>query len=470
MKSVLIAVALLAACRGSKAHRAKDDAGPRGSASAVSARPVVPKLPRTEDGATALRRLDREIELAADSVPASIARHLERASITGQLDDYTQALAGSEMLVKSSPDAEETWRLRVMALLRVHRFADARVALKKLATFVHPSKLVEHEITLVEASGDTERALAMRAELAKQAPNAQNLTVWAAALAQAGRADEAIAIIPKAAAAVRDNPTPLIAWLLFQWGRCYELKGELATAREFFAAAHERLPGYLEATTHLAQTMIATGDRAGASRLVDEALGAPLATSGEDGPTAMSKDGGAPARSSDGGPTTASSDSGTPARSSDRGPMAASSDSGTPATSRDGRAHANHRHPELLALAAELDHPELADEARAEWERYVAALPLAFSDHAARFYLKRDPARALELARLNHENRDTPEARALVVEAALAAGDPKAACAVVEPLVKTGTHAQRFLAWQALSRCGREADAERLGRELGIVH
>jgi tetratricopeptide (TPR) repeat protein len=236
------------------------------------------------------------------------------------------------------------------------------------------------------------------------------------ALAQAGRADEAIALIPKGAAAVRDNPTQLIAWLLFQWGRCYELKGELATARDFFAAAHERLPGYMEATTHLAQTMIATGDRAGAARLVDEALG------------------------------------------------------GTTATSSDGGAPASHRHPELLALAAELGHPELAEEARTEWERYVAALPLAFSDHAARFYLKRDPARALELARVNHANRDTPEARALVVEAALAAGDTKAACAVVEPLIKAGTHAQRFLAWQALSRCGRAADAERLGRDLGIVH
>src|SRR5690606_29189626 len=125
---------------------------------------------------------------------------------------------------------------------------------------------------LAEAAGDAERALAMRAELATKYPNPMHLTAWAVALAQVGRSDEAIAIIAKAAAAVRDNPPQLIAWLLFQWGRIYELHGEPATAREFFAASHARLPGYVEATTHLAQAMITTGDTAAAKRLVHEAL------------------------------------------------------------------------------------------------------------------------------------------------------------------------------------------------------
>jgi hypothetical protein len=102
----------------------------------------------------------------------------------------------------------------------------------------------------------------------------------------------------------------------------------------------------------------------------------------------------------------------------------------------------------------------------------VTALPLAFSDHAARFYLGvgRDPKRALELARINHKNRDTLDARALVVQAALAAGDTSAACAVVDPLISSGARTQRFIAWQALSRCGRTVDADVIARALGIVH
>jgi tetratricopeptide (TPR) repeat protein len=405
MKHIVVAVALLAACRGGKAPSRKD-AGPQGSASVVS---VVPKLPRTEDGVKELAMIDRRIANAADDLRSSIPLRLQRASIRGRLEDYQQALVDSGALVTQAPGEEVAWRLRVEAAMHVHQFATAREAMKELAKHIDPSFLVEYEIGLADATGDVEKAIAGREQQAKDMPSATTLTLLAATLAQAGRTDEAIAMIPKAAAAVRDNPPHLIAWLLFQWGRCYELKGELAAAREFFAASHARLPGYLEATTHLADTMMKTGDTAGAKKLVDDALAA---------------------------------------------------DKSAGVTS----------HPALLELAASLGHPELLATARSEWERYVAALPLAFCDHAARFYLGvgKNPSRALELARMNLANRDTRDARALVVEAALAAGDTAAACAAVDPLVSAGTRAQRFMAWRALSQCGRTGDADRLGRELGI--
>lgn len=401
MKCLLVAALLLAACRGGKAPSRKD-AGRDGPAFRVS---VIPALPQTEDGAAEQRAIDRRIEIHEDDLAASIALRLERAAIRGRLEDYERAVADSAAFVAKSPRDERAWRLRIDALMRVHEFAAARDALEHLTPLVHASHLVQYEVALDEATGGPERTVARREQIAKQGPNPTRLTVWAVVLAQTGRIDEAVAIIPEAAATVRGNPPQLIAWLLFQWGRIYELKGELATAREFFAAAHARLPGYVEATTHLAQTMIASGDTAGAKKLVDDALVA-------------------------------------------------------------------DRHPELLALAVQLGHRELAEEARSGWERYVAARPLAFADHAARFYLGigKNPGRALELARINHGNRDTPEARTLVVAAALAAGDAAAACAVVDPLVSVGTHAHRFIAWQALSRCGRAADADRLAGELGITH
>lgn len=395
MKHLVVAIALLAACRGGKSQR--KDADPPRSASVVS---VVPKLPITEDGVAELRRLDASIERAR-SLAEGVQLRLERAAIRGELDDYQRALADSAKLVEERPRDGAAWRLRVEALMRVHEFRGAREALDHLGTLLPPEAFLDTTVALAEATGDSERALEGRRALVEKRATPQRLTLLAISLAQAGRGDEAIALIPKAAAAVHDNPPALIAWLLFQWGRLHELNGEPAAARDLFAAAHARLPGYVEATAHLAQTLIATGDRAGAKRVIDEAL-------------------------------------------------------------------ETSRYPELLAIGAELGQPKLADEARAQWERYVAALPLAFSDHAARFYLTRDPARALALAKLNHANRDTRDARALVVEAALAAGDPKAACAVVDPLVSGGTRAQRFVAWQALSRCGRTTDAERLGAELGI--
>ena len=99
----------------------------------------------------------------------------------------------------------------------------------------------------------------------------------------------------------------------------------------------------------------------------------------------------------------------------------------------------------------------------------MTALPEAFADHAARFYLAAgaDPARALELARANLANRTTAEARALVVEAALAANQPATACEVAAALA-SGTRAQQFLAWRAFGACGRAAEAAALARRLGI--
>lgn len=124
---------------------------------------------------------------------------------------------------------------------------------------------------------------------------------------------------------------------------------------------------------------------------------------------------------------------------------------------------ADNRHPELLVLAGE------RDEARLAWERYVAALPRAFAGRAARFYLDegRDPARALALARIDHANRDTGETRSLVVEAALAAGAPAAACELA-PGLTGGTPAQRFTAWRAFMTCGRSDQAAALAARLGI--
>jgi hypothetical protein len=128
---------------------------------------------------------------------------------------------------------------------------------------------------------------------------------------------------------------------------------------------------------------------------------------------------------------------------------------------------------ELAARAHDPRAAQLLADARAGWERYLAAYPAAFGDHAARFYLGvgGDPARALALAEANLANRDTAEAAALVVDAALAAGDAARACEVAAHLIARGParRRERFSAWKAFATCGRTADADRLARELGIA-
>ena len=393
MHRTVVAVALLVGCRG---DHSKSSPPP---VEGVSPAADLPKLPMSADGTAALRELDASIDAFRRDATATsrlISALLERAGLTQHVEDYVEALERSGALVELVPENPGAWKVRITALSRVHRFSDARAALDKLKLVAEdPNDWKQLAATLDEATGHPELAAPLREETAKILVRPETLTMLAGNLALRGKLDDAIALVPKAAASAHDNPAVLYAWLYFQWGRLSEQAGQMARARDLFAEAHRRMPGYLEAVVHLAQTMTATGQDP--TRLVAEALAA-------------------------------------------------------------------NRHPELLALAGK------TAEARTEWERYLAALPLAFSDHAARFYLGpgANPARALELARSNLANRDTAEARSLVVEAALAAHDPALACAQVDPLFTAPLRSQQFVAWRAVSACGRKADADRLATTLGI--
>lgn len=396
MWRAVFAAALLLGCRSDPRGAPSRDDAPRSGSATI--RSVVPVLPRASDGAAELRVLDRQIARARTE-PHSIGPLIDwlgsRASIRGRLEDYEEAVARAADWVARAPTEPAAWTARVTTLTRVHQFAEARIALARLVPLTRdPSAWEGLAATLDEAEGRPAAATAYRERTATTWHHPANLTTWAANLAARGDIDAALALIPRAAAAVRD-PSPILqAWLLFQWGRLYEQKGELAAARQLHAAAHARLPGYVDATVHLAQAMRATGEHPGA--LVTAAL-------------------------------------------------------------------TDSAHPELLALAG-----QIAD-ARREWERYLTSFAAAFADHAARFYLGpgADAARALVLARANLANRDTHEARALVVEAALAASDPPAACEATGPLIG-GQRAHQFIAWRALSACGRAEDARQLAAVLGI--
>jgi tetratricopeptide (TPR) repeat protein len=359
-----------------------------------------------------LRELDERVALAARDtttagLAARIALALERAAVTGDLDDLQLALTLSDRQLAELPDQTETWLVRAQALGRVHRFAEAKAALAKVrAREANLGDSLDPMIaTLAEATGDLATARPIREQQARDWPRAENLVMLAGDQALAGDLDGALATMTRAHQALKFSTAIPLAWMLFQWGRLHEQRGESAAARAFYQEALARLPGYLEPRAHLAQLLIAAGDRDAAAALLDPA---------------------------------------------------------------------HDRHPELLGLAATLaataDRPARLATAKAAWERYLAALPEAFADHGARFYLGvgADPVRALALARLNLANRDTHEARALLVEAALAAGDKPAACDAAGPLVAApALRAYRFLAWRALTACGRP-EAAALGRELGI--
>ncbi len=417
MYRALVVVALVAACRGEPRSRDKRSAGPGSWSVAAASAPGVPKLPYSDDGDAAMRALDAEIESAgsaaqrsgakggAESIVAAtrdvelIGLLLQRAEIRGWLEDYTRALATARAAVAARPTDMNALAALGRAQLAVHAFADVRAT---LATLTDTKAAAEIQLSLDQATGKTDIALAARKARVDMFPDAASVTIYASTLAEADRAGEGIALIPTAVQHLRSNTPQYLAWLLFQWGLLYEQTGAIATARDFYAEAHRRLPAHVEATVHLALAIAATGNLKAARALVAGDL---------------------------------------------------------------------DRHPALLALDATMSGSDAKlKAATALWERYLAAFPAAFADHAARFYLGSgdNAARALELAQINLAARDTPAAHGLLIDAALAAEKPALACDAVGALATSGPRRERFLAWRAFTACRRTADAERLAHDLGI--
>jgi len=411
------ALALIGAC-GRTSSSPPSPIGSR-DGGALVANAALSALPRTERGDVAMATLAGDAITYAiqsrtrrESQAELLAMFAEHAQVTGRLDDYAAIDAISARWIDREGARPEAHLARAKQLATLHRFGDAAAELDRAATLGASDDAIAHaRVDLDEATGHRD-VLAERAHDAQVAPNLVSITMYALSLAEHGDPKAGLALMPKALATWRDISAVPFAWFLFQWGRLAEDSDDLVTARALYEEASRRLPRYGEAGRHLAALAIRAGDDR-AARAILESL--------------------------------------------DR----------------------LDPHPETTAMLAELAHrahdpraPALRDAARAGWERYLAAYPAAFSDHAARFYLGvgGDPARALALAETNLANRTTAAAYALVVDAALAASQPARACDAAASLVALPSPRRaRFSAWKAFSACGRAADADRLARELGIT-
>ena len=142
----------------------------------------------------------------------------------------------------------------------------------------------------------------------------------------------------------------------------------------------------------------------------------------------------------------------------------------------------------FTALATRSGHPDMMDavagvyramgdranseawaaRAGAEWERRLAALPEAAWGHAIDHYLSfGDPARALELAKLNAAERPFGEALTQLAAAQLANGQPDAALATLKPVLESKWRSSLIwlVAADAQTMLGRKKEAEAARKE-----
>lgn len=402
---------------------------PETAVPAVSSRPPRPagsprsqsELPTT-DGALAVSSFLGLYQLAvksdATSAPppmALVSLLSTHAQYFGMLDDYERALQAADRFVRLAPTAPEPYLQRASARQSLHQFDAALADLAQAERLAADRDTVaDGRARVLQALGRYDEALAIRERLVAKRATTPWLAAQAALVGEMGRTSEAERLFARAENSFEDvSPFPL-AWLYFQHGLFEERAGRPSTARELYEAAHERLPIYAPVVGHLAALVASAGDRRRAVALLE--------------------------------------------------PVAASSDD-----------------PEYWAqlgvLLKQTGDPrrgdELIEQARRRYAELVRRYPAAFADHAARFWLGAggDPKRALGLARQNLGHRHTRDAYDLVIEAALAAAAPDAACAAADAALKLPytTPALHVRASQAFARCDRRAraDAELLAANAG---
>jgi len=333
---------------------------------------------RTTDGDVYVRNLEAQLGVLAERAAATGAPHwrlqqAELAYFLARLHGNTAGIEAVAALVAGLRDAlpDDPDRLLLAARLAsaLHRFDEAEAALVAARAAGAPEpRLRALESDLALARGRPGAASAHLAAL----PEARWETQAAHAnlLVEQGRLAEAERLFDRAQRLYRDtNPYPL-AWIHVQHGIALLRNGEVARARDYFAAAHARLPAFVLAAEHLAEIELLLGRPGVAVALYRPVL----------------------------------------------------------ALSDDPEHRAALAKAEQARGNADAARAALA-EARDGYAYWLARQPAAFWQHAAEVFSETgDHAAALDLARRNHALRGDVRSALLPAEVALAAGDEALAC------------------------------------------
>jgi tetratricopeptide (TPR) repeat protein len=385
----LLAIACLCGC-----HPAP--AAPKVAGAVVSAQDskdwASPEAVDTDPGPLAVTNLEGERESFTkllDSPPQRafglqglVVVLTARAQFLGIVEDYDLALTDAEALVPLRPKDPKAYLARAQARSSLHLFAAALEDLDQAAE-LGPTLRDAVELQragILNALGHTGQAVEIYRRHAAVKADMSTLGALALAVADQGKVQEADELLTKAPLGYfQGSPFP-VAWTEFQRGQLWERQGQPAKAIGYYREATKRLPEYAVAQAHLAGLLAAEGRRDQGVAILREV-------------------------------TRSATD------------------------------------PEFVGqLAGLLEEAGQKDEAAkdraaaaAGFEKLLGKHPEAFADHAARFYLGPgvNPKRALELAKLNLRDRQSPDAFDLGLTAALEAGDGATACAMEKQAAAT---------------------------------
>jgi tetratricopeptide (TPR) repeat protein len=326
------------------------------------------------DGTIALLNLEAQIDALEPEVrlgPASVETRAGlaelislRGLIVGRIADYDRANEIAEQLVRDVPTDSKALLARARTHAGFHRFKEALADIECAERLSLDAEMANGErAAIFQALGRYDESLVLREEAVKRRASFENVAALVGLHAERGEIEAAERQYEQSRSAYRGvSPIPP-ALLDFLLGLMWMNEGRLDDARRWFEVARRRLPAYAPASGHLSEVEAQFGE-------IDSAI-------------------------------------------SRLRSLAATSDD-----------------PDYAAqLARILADVGLEDEsgfwrrlATTRYDELLSSHPEAFADHAAEFWLAAgaDPHKALGLAKMNVEVRNTPRARGLLAQAVAA--------------------------------------------------
>ena len=194
-----------------------------------------------------------------------------RARVTGDLDEMARAVAMTEECANRHPEAAEAWLALAVQEQTLHRFAKARADLARArALGASTARIATLERELDWNAGISGPAAAAIRSEAHRTPTVASLTRLARLEHDLGHHEVADVLYGRALALVDDTSPLPVAMLELQRGMNLSDAGRLLEAEQTFRSAAERLPKYVAAREHLAETLHRLGRDHEAMTLYEE--------------------------------------------------------------------------------------------------------------------------------------------------------------------------------------------------------
>ena len=323
------------------------------------------------DGTIALLNLDAQIDAfdmevrhghASVETRAGLAELISlRGLIVGRIADYERAEEIAEQLVRDAPMDPRALLARARMRSVFHRFNDALTDVDEADRLSLDAEAANRErAAIFQAVGRYDESLALREEAVRRQESFENIAALVALHAERGEIEAAEWQYEQSCRRYRGvSPLPL-AVLDFQLGLMRMNEGHLEEARSSFEAAQRRVPAYAPARGHLAEVEAQLD-------AVDSAISRLYSL----------------------------------------------------AVFSDDPDYAAQLASILQKVGRDEESQHWRGQAASHYDQLVANHPNAFADHAAEFWLAAgaDPDKAVRLARMNLEVRNTPRARALLAQA-----------------------------------------------------